>query len=126
MSDDSVILRFPASTERVRLARALVATLADEAGFDYDDVQDLRIAVDELCFMLLDSGAPVGMLELTARQQKGMLEVAGTCQFDGIPHEAADDPSTQLTRQILATVIDEYEFRFEGTTGHFFLRKSKL
>ncbi|MGY6501527.1 MAG: ATP-binding protein [Acidimicrobiales bacterium] len=124
MPDDLVTLSFPASTDRVRLARVVVATLADEAGLDYDAVEDLRIAVDELCFLLLEAGTPNGSLTLTATRASGHLQVEGSCRFDDQPTEPGDDPSFTLTRQILGTVVDDYDLAFDGSSGRFSLRKT--
>jgi hypothetical protein len=124
-TDDVVTIRFSASTDRVRLARTLVATLADEAGFDYDDVEDLRIAVDELCFVLLDSTPGPGHLELIARGEPGRLEVEGCCTASATRLDVLDE-LPQLTSQILATVVDEYEVGLDGGRARFRFHKSKL
>jgi serine/threonine-protein kinase RsbW len=44
-----VELSFPASVDLVVLARFTAATVAARAGFDIDEIEDLRLAVDELC-----------------------------------------------------------------------------
>src|SRR3954471_4095898 len=48
-----VRLVVPASPEYLRLVRLTAAGLASRLGFSFDEVEDLRIAVDELCFHLL-------------------------------------------------------------------------
>lgn len=122
---DTVTLTFPAATDRVRLARVLAATLADEAGFDYDEVEDIRIAVDELCFAVLEAGTTVGTFDISAVSQPGELHITGSCGFADTPRPSDDEANAELTAQILGTVVDEYEIRFEGTTGRFSLRKSR-
>ena len=121
--DDVVTLRFPAATERVRLARTLVATLADEAGFDFDQVEDLRIAVDELCFVLIDQCGSVGRIEVTGSGGLGGIRVEGRCVDGNSPSGELGDLA-EITTQILATVVDDYEvgivegvpsFRFSKT-----------
>jgi hypothetical protein len=124
-TDPGVTLCFPATTERVRLARVLAATLADEAGFDYDEVEDVRIAVDELCFALLDAGATLGTFDITATSSPGELHISGVCQFEGQPQPSTDESNAELTAQILGTVVDEYAVEFDGDTGRFSLRKSR-
>jgi hypothetical protein len=122
---DTVSLCFPAATDRVRLARVLAATLADEAGFDYDEVEDIRIAVDELCFAVLEAGPTVGTFDISAVSQPGELQISGTCDFTDTPRPSADEANAELTAQILGTVVDEYDIQFEGLTGRFSLRKSR-
>jgi serine/threonine-protein kinase RsbW len=122
MSDEAVTLRFPATTERVRLARSVVATLADEAGFDYDDVEDLRIAVDELCFLVIEAADADTQLELVARAVPGDLVVEGSVGASN--GETPVEPS-EITRQILATVVDDYELHVDDTP-RFRFHKSKL
>jgi anti-sigma regulatory factor (Ser/Thr protein kinase) len=121
VAHDSVTLRFPASTERVRLARTMVATLADDAGFDYDEVEDLRIAVDELCFILIEGCAEGGEIELVAESQPGDLVVVGTSTAP--PATDAGEPP-EITVQILRTVVDDYELVLDGS-ARFRFHKSK-
>jgi hypothetical protein len=47
--EETVELSFPASVDLVVLARFTAATVAARAGFDIDEIEDLRLAVDELC-----------------------------------------------------------------------------
>ena len=111
MAADDVSLRFPATSDRVRLARTLVAALADEGGFDYDDVEDLRIAVDELCFLVLDVAAEGATLELIARATPGDLVVEGS--VSAADSEGSTEPS-EISTQILATVVTDYELHLDG------------
>jgi hypothetical protein len=120
-----VTLCFPAATERVRLARVLAATLADEAGFDYDEVEDVRIAVDELCFAVLDAGQTVGTFDITAESSPGELTITGICHFEGEARPSTDETNAELTAQILGTVVDSYSVDFDGDIGTFSLRKSR-
>jgi hypothetical protein len=123
VADDAVTLRFPAETERVRLARTLVATLGDDVGFDFDEVDDLRIAVDELCFVLLDLCSNGGSIELVGRSSDGELVIEGACDVDSGTTEVAELP--ELTGQILATVVDDYDVRVDGDAARFRFTKRK-
>jgi hypothetical protein len=124
VADDAVTLRFPAETERVRLARTLVATLGDDVGFDFDEVEDLRIAVDELCFVLLDPAGHRGSIELVGRSSDGELVIEGACDVDGHrPRSARAIP--ELTGQILATVVDDYDVGARTVTARFRFTKTK-
>ena len=54
---DEVSLKFPASFEYIRLARLVASGLAAQVNFNLDDIEDLRIAVDELCSALVEAAA---------------------------------------------------------------------
>jgi len=56
MAED-ISLRFPASLEYIRLARLVASGLAAQMNFALDDIEDLRIAVDELCSALVEAAA---------------------------------------------------------------------
>jgi len=56
MAED-ISLRFPASLEYIRLARLLASGLAAQMNFTLDDIEDLRIAVDELCSAFVEAAA---------------------------------------------------------------------
>jgi serine/threonine-protein kinase RsbW len=50
---DTVVLRLPAQGAYLSVLRTATASLASRLDFTLDDIEDLRIAVDEACAMLL-------------------------------------------------------------------------
>jgi hypothetical protein len=54
---DEVHLVLPARPELMRLARVTAAGLAGRMDFDYAEIEDIRLAVDESCAMLLRVGS---------------------------------------------------------------------
>jgi ATP-dependent DNA ligase len=62
MSSDVVRLTIPARLPFVRLPRVAMAGLATRAGFTYDEVEDLRLAIGEVCQVLLDGADQDGTL----------------------------------------------------------------
>ena len=110
---DEVRLAVPATPEFVRLARVTAAGLASRLGFTFDDVDDLRLAIDELCFALIGSKGRSGMVELRYLVGGDVLEVVGSGTFD----DAGPAPKlNDFSAQILEALVDEHEL--SGAAGH--------
>ena len=60
---DVVVLRLPAVGAYLSVLRTATASLASRLDFTIDDIEDLRIAVDEACAMLLPQAVPGADLE---------------------------------------------------------------
>jgi serine/threonine-protein kinase RsbW len=69
--DDHVELRVPASGAYLAVLRTATAGLAARLDFTIDDIEDLRIAVDEACALLLPLATPGSRID---------------CRFDLRPH----------------------------------------
>jgi hypothetical protein len=54
-STERVELEVPPSSEYLRTVRLVAADAAVRAGLDCDEIEDLRIAVDELCHLVMTS-----------------------------------------------------------------------
>src|SRR2546423_11409599 len=74
--DGDVRLVVPAAPEYLRLVRLTAAGLASRLGFTFDEVEDLRIAVDELCFHLL-GGVGGGNGDRDGDRTMGLTHSAG-------------------------------------------------
>ena len=123
-TQEEVRLVVPATPEFLRLARVTATGLASRLGFSYDDVEDLRLAIDELCFALIGSKGKDGTVTLRYAMPEGALEIEGTGRFAGGSSGAAPSLS-DLSQQILGALVDEYEV-FPGDEGPSFrLRKKR-
>jgi serine/threonine-protein kinase RsbW len=60
---DQVTIRMPAEGAYLSILRTATAGLAARLDFTLDEIEDLRIAVDEACGMLLGQAAPGADLE---------------------------------------------------------------
>jgi len=123
-AEEVVLLTMPASPEHVRLARVTLAGFASRLGFSWDEIEDLRLAIDELCFAIVGNEAVPGSLHLRYRISGNVLEVKG----------ALDDTSTSRTPtfsewsvRILAALVDAHgtEPDDPSPTGAWF-RKTRL
>lgn len=102
MADDEIRLTLPALASYARVARLAVTGLASRMGFSYDELEDLRIAIGEVFGVLVADG--VGRLTLSCRLDGGRLEVDALREPGQPPPEV-----TELTRQILAAVVDAHD-----------------
>ncbi|HEY8216893.1 MAG TPA: hypothetical protein VIH82_07160 [Acidimicrobiia bacterium] len=113
---NEVTLVMPAQADYVRLARMASADAGSRAGFDYEEIEDLRIAVTELCHVLLGNGAR-GTVTLEFRTSDGEVMVGGRSEQPGAP------ATNEFSEIILGKVVDEHSVRSEGSARVFALTK---
>jgi serine/threonine-protein kinase RsbW len=108
--DGTIELTIPPDPRLLRMVRLVAAGLATTAGFDVDELEDIRIAVDEAVTALLEggNGAPVPL-----RFEVGTGRVAMTGQSVASSSDPLDADRIELSSQILAAVCDEHELRVE-------------
>lgn len=104
--DGPIELALPADTRLLRLVRLVASGLASTAGFDVDELDDLRIAVDEAVAALLEGGDGS---RLTLRFDVGGAEVGMSGSTPASAAEPLDPDRVELSTQILAAVCDEHE-----------------
>jgi len=104
-----VRLTVPAALEYVRIVRLTASGVASRLGFDVDEIENLRVAIDELASMAIDCG-PGGPLEISFVTEGGQLRVEGTTPVAAATEVVIED----LTEQILKAVVDEYELSASG------------
>jgi len=119
-ASDEVRLVVPASPEFLRLARVTAAGLAGRLGFSYDEVEDLRLAIDELCFGLTGPTGRHGTVELRYSFSDEGLVVEGQGRFDDdIPLIGLSELSTV----ILGALVDEHHLKSDPVAPEFRLVK---
>ena len=107
--DRPVRLDLPAHPSLLRVARVAAASLAAELPFTLQDIEDLRIAIDELAALAIDGCEPEAILSLTMQLSNREVEVEGRVAGVGpMPdlHPVAAD--------LLELVVPGYE---SGTDG---------
>ena len=109
-------LEIPAAPEYLRLARLAVADVGARAGWSYEDIDDLRIAVDELCYAI-GAGAEHGTIVLSYQVTGQGIEVRGS-GTDTTPLAAPGE----LARAIIAAVVDEFDLDVDDRRFRFVKR----
>jgi anti-sigma regulatory factor (Ser/Thr protein kinase) len=102
----------PAKPEFLRLARVTAAGLASRIGFSFDEVEDLRLAIDELCYGLTGPTGRDGMVEVRYLLEDDGLVIEGEAQIQA----GGGTGLTDLSQVILDALVDEHEFG-DGARG---------
>lgn len=121
-NDDEVRLTVPAQPEYLRLARVTAAGLASRLGFTFDEVEDLRLAIDELCFGLTGSNPGPGTVEIRYVLRADGLLVEGHGRF---AHTDGKAGLSELSEVILDALVDEHELRVSESGPTFRLVKRR-
>jgi hypothetical protein len=107
-NDAVVRLTVPAHTRFARVARMTTSSLVATWGADIDDVEDLRIAVDELITALVPTSSS-GEIDLKLVLRDGELVAEGSTAAGAAP------TLDQLTREIVSAVVDELVVELHAT-----------
>lgn len=126
---DVVELSIPVQADLVVLARLTAATVAARAGFAVEEIEDLRLAVEELCLSLVPS-APSGRLHLTFCQLPDAIEIACAVEEtsgEGSPNGALGAPvPDELSLRILDALVDDHGRETAGSGARAWLRKHRV
>jgi serine/threonine-protein kinase RsbW len=123
VAEGEVRLAVPAQPEYLRMTRILAAGVASRIGFTLDEVDDLRIAIDEVCFSLVGPSGRDGTVNVRYQILPDGLLVEGEGHFvDGSQHQPLLSP---LSMQILRAVTDECDLEtgLDGPTFRLLKRR---
>jgi len=101
----SVDLSIPVQADLVVLARLTAATVAGRAGFGVEDIEDLRLAVEELCLSLVGSRDD-GRLHLTYECEGDAITV--DCWYEMGDQAVVKSDADDLSLRILDALVDEH------------------
>ena len=99
----------PAAPPFVRLVRLAAADVASRVGFSIDEIDDLRIAVDELCFTLTGQDGMAGSLDVSFQLGDGEVVVHGVARFAEDGRADRVPPPAEISQEILRAVLDDLE-----------------
>ena len=107
-----VMLRIPADSAYLAVLRTATAGLAARLDFTLDDIEDLRIAVDEACAMVLPQARPDSDLTCTFDLDAARLTVAVSAECDS-PRPPNRDG---FAWTVLAALTNEVSTEVDGNT----------
>ena len=125
---DRIELTFPARDDLVVLARLVSSAVSAREGFDIEELEDLRLAVGELCLLAMQgSDARSGALCLELTMHEDAIGVVCTLERAS----AADVPTPEaaeiarLSEQILDALVDEHGRESLDGSVRAWLRKQR-
>jgi anti-sigma regulatory factor (Ser/Thr protein kinase) len=107
-----VELSIPSNTEFVTLARYAAATVAARADFDLETIEDLRLAVDELCAAVGAFGQD-SSIRIELVRHGGVVRVTCWSESNGggpSPSVDGDWQPGELAVQLLGALADRHGF----------------
>jgi serine/threonine-protein kinase RsbW len=119
MDEPEIDLLVPATVGNVRVVRSTLGAVAATQNLTYEDVDDLRIAVDEACGVFLSIEPPPRSLRLQMNIGKVSLEVLVTAE--GAPAGTLSKES--LAWRVMRGLCDDLEAG--DTSGEPWIRLTK-
>lgn len=117
-----VALHLPADPHLLRVARVTVTSVAATLPFTLQDVEDLRIAVDELAARAIEGCSPDATLELEIEADDGSITVAGR-----VPDGGPLAPLHPVAAELLAMAhIDHDESDAGGDRTFRFTKRAQV
>jgi serine/threonine-protein kinase RsbW len=125
--NEHVELTIPARPEFLSLVRLSVGAAASRLDMTIDEIDDLQLAVEELCIALFTSSDhEVSRLTTTITADHEVVEVV--CRLDGAtttPVIGAVLLPDSLSRKILDALVDEHTLGADGGAPTASLRKRR-
>jgi len=99
--------RIPPDPAYVRIARLAAGDMGGRVGFSIDELDDVRLAVDEMCAVLIGARGAVIEIRMQARDR--------TLLFEGrVPDARAEIAPSELSEMLLGALVDSCEFSVRG------------
>jgi serine/threonine-protein kinase RsbW len=123
---DRIELTFPARGDLIVLARLVASAISARAGFDIEELEDLRLAVGELCLLTLqghDSRYGDLCLEISVLEEAIGVQCTLEHAAPGGEVHPDEDESALLSQQILDALVDEHGRESQDGLVRTWLRK---
>ena len=120
---DTVSIKIPASPEYLQVVRLVAAGLASRLKFTLENIEDLKIAVDELSAYLTGSQGRDGTLDITFEVGDDKISIRGSARLSA--GQKVRTELTEFSRMILETVADEASLEQRDGSPSFSLTKRR-
>jgi serine/threonine-protein kinase RsbW len=120
---ETISIKIPASPEYLHVVRLVAAGLASRISFTLEDIEDLKIAVDELSAYVTGAQGRSGTLDISFTLGEDRIEIRGAGRYTK-EYEIRTD-LTEFSRMILETVADSAHLEAIGGAPSFTVVKSR-
>ncbi len=120
---ETISIKIPASPEYLQVVRLVAAGLASRLSFTLEDIEDLKIAVDELSAYITGAHGRSGTLAVSFTLDGDRIRIRGVGEYTE-SYEVRTD-LTEFSRMILETVADSAELSASDGMPVFSVVKSK-
>jgi serine/threonine-protein kinase RsbW len=121
VTEDQVLLRLPADSAYLTVLRTATASLASRLDFTIDEIEDLRIAVDEACAMVLPHSVEGAELECSFHLSSTALGI----RVSAATQQAEVPAKDTFAWTLLHALVDELTSEVDGGRMTVTLLKAK-
>jgi serine/threonine-protein kinase RsbW len=122
--DEAIDLTVPTLAELMALVRFTAATLASRAQFSMEEIDDLRLAADELC-LSVTGRSRTGPMQLHFTREHDTIEISCTVDAPVVATTDEDDAEHEWSLRILDALVAEHGQESAGGQTRAWLRKRR-
>ncbi len=108
-TDEVVKVQLPAQARYIRVARLVGAGLANDLGIDLEGLDDVRLAIGEVCELATQVGAELIELRFALDHRGLRVFGSGRANTSGSSETWVDDDHIRLVQQILDVACADHE-----------------
>lgn len=122
-TQDNIELILPLKPEYVSIARLTASGIANRVGFDIDTIEDIKVAISEVCSKIVNVGSSVAdKYTISFSVLSNKLVVTFACEDESL-HCLFKDSTDELGFSILTALMDDLELC--NSTKNTFLSMAK-
>ncbi len=110
--NDVIKIEIPAKPDYILAVRLAVSAVAERAGFDVEDIEDIKVATAEACMLMLGSHPDTIAINITLG---GGMYIGLDAMGELTKNEA--DEAAELSRYLLEALVDDCTFQPEHTAA---------
>ena len=111
MGKDIIKLSIPSKANYICVARLTTSSIANNIGFNIDDIEDLKVCVSEACINALDKSTDIN-IEFMIELDKLIIKVDNVSKYR--PEDLEINKEKKLGILIIESLMDEVYFSKKG------------